>query len=193
MSTRVVGLLGGTGAGKSTAAAWLRGRGWNVIDADEISRKLSAPGEAGYKAVVAAFGDDVLDKAGRIDRRKLAHLVFSDPAMLEKLEGALHPLMAKRIGEQIAASPDVNTALDCAVLLKPAFRSLADEVWLFTAPAGERAARVMERDNLTRRAAAERIGAQLTEETMRQHADRIFDNSGTLEDLYRHLENAVQD
>lgn len=192
VKTRVVGLLGGTGAGKSTAAQWLKEHGATVIDADDVSRGLMRKGEPGYKAVVEEFGPQILSSDGEIDRRGLGKIVFSDPAELERLEGAVHPLMAEQIREEIAASQTSLTVLDCAVLLRPVFRPMADEIWVVEAPEAVRAQRIMKRDGLSSIEALDRISAQNTPQELRGAADRIISNSGTADELYTQLENALR-
>lgn len=192
MKTRVIGLLGGTGSGKSTAARWLHRKGASVIDADEVSKDLMRKGEPGYDAVVGEFGPEILSEDGSIDRRSLGRVVFADAVQRQRLERVIHPLMAARIAEQIAASRTPITILDCAVLLRPAFRRLADEVWVVEAPAKLRAERIMQRDGLTGEEAADRLSAQNTQHEMHEAADRIIVNSGTADDLYAELQSILE-
>jgi dephospho-CoA kinase len=86
-----VGLTGGIGCGKSTVAGMMRDLGCRVIDADAISRNLAEPGQPAYQEILAAFGSEILLADGRLDRAKIAHVVFADASKLSKLNRILHP------------------------------------------------------------------------------------------------------
>jgi dephospho-CoA kinase len=88
---KVIGLTGGVGMGKSTAARFFAERGLPVIDTDELARELVEPGQPALAEIRAAFGEAVIDGAGRLRRDELAKVVFADPAKRERLEGILHP------------------------------------------------------------------------------------------------------
>ena len=103
----VLGLTGGIACGKSSASSFLAGLGANVIDADKLSRAVTAPGGEALPAIVQTFGADMLDADGHLDRRRLAQVVFSDDASRRALEGIIHPLVQqatlRRIRELAAA------------------------------------------------------------------------------------------
>ena len=88
---KVIGLTGGVGMGKSTAARFFAERGLPVIDTDELARDLVEPGQPALAEIRAAFGEAVIDGAGRLRRDELARAVFGDPTKRERLEGILHP------------------------------------------------------------------------------------------------------
>ena len=90
---KVIGLTGGIASGKSTASAYLRSLGAQIVDADAISRASTRKGEAGYAAVVARFGREILRPDGEIDRRKLGALVFADEEQRRALNALLHPIV----------------------------------------------------------------------------------------------------
>ena len=102
--TTIIGLTGPIGCGKSTVAGWLAARGAVVVDADEVARDVTAPGQPAHDAVLAHFGDPVRGADGTLDRAALARLVFSDPAALADLEAIVHPAVRPRILEAIAAA-----------------------------------------------------------------------------------------
>ena len=89
----VLGLTGGIACGKSSASSFLAGLGANVIDADKLSRAVTAPGGEALPAIAQTFGADMLDVDGHLDRRRLAQVVFSDDASRRALEGIIHPLV----------------------------------------------------------------------------------------------------
>jgi dephospho-CoA kinase len=183
--TLTIGLTGPIGCGKSTVAHWLETRGAVVIDADEVARAVSAPGEPGHDAVIAAFGDDLRIDDGRLDRAALARIVFRDPEALRRLESILHPLVRTRILGAIdearaASAPAV--VVEAIKLVEGGLAALCDEVWLVTcAPAAQRE-RVIDR-GLEPADADLRIATQAgLVERVRPVAARVIDTSGPLED-----------
>jgi dephospho-CoA kinase len=97
-----LGITGGIGMGKSTAATFLRGRGLPVEDTDETSRQLTRPGEPALREIVDRFGAGLLDARGELRRDALAALVFSDPERLRELEAILHPRIREHWQSQAA-------------------------------------------------------------------------------------------
>ena len=99
-----LGLTGGIGSGKSTVAQRLALRGATVIDADAISRSLTAAGGAGLPAIAQMFGDDLIDASGALNRARMRELVFADSTARQRLEGILHPLIADQTRQQYEAA-----------------------------------------------------------------------------------------
>ena len=186
MSRRVIGLYGGSGAGKSQAAAWFARQGALVIDADAVSREVSAAGGSAYPELRQAF-PDCFGADGQLDRRALGDRVFADMAERQRLEQIVHPHMRRRIEEMMAQAEQDVIVLDCAILLHPTFRDLADERWLVTAPEAVRAARIQQRDHLSAAQAASRISAQSTDGELQKFADHIIMHDGTPEELAERL------
>jgi dephospho-CoA kinase len=138
-----IGLTGPIGCGKSTVAGWLWQHGAAVIDADEIARAVTAPGEPAHDEVLARFGEAVRGADGMLDRAALARLVFSDPAALADLEAIVHPAVRPRILVAIAAA-DAKGAravvIEAIKLVEAGLAELCDEVWLVDCkPATQRA------------------------------------------------------
>ena len=97
----VIGLTGGIGSGKTTVANFFAQWGIAIIDADVIAREVTEPGSKGFDAVVAHFGEDILNASGELDRKKLRHIIFKNPEAKAWLENTLHPLILNAIREQI--------------------------------------------------------------------------------------------
>ncbi len=93
---KLIGLTGGIGTGKSTAADILAGAGWPVVDTDVLARELVEPGQPALARIISTFGSELLDEQGRLRRTALAELVFSAPDKLKLLESILHPLIRQR-------------------------------------------------------------------------------------------------
>jgi dephospho-CoA kinase len=96
-----LGLTGGIASGKSAVAALLRELGFPVLDADSVSHKLIEPGQAAHDEILRTFGADLADADGRIDRAKLASIVFADPAKLAQLNAILHPRVEQMMFRQL--------------------------------------------------------------------------------------------
>ena len=157
-----IGLTGPIGCGKTTVAGWLWQHGAAVIDADEIARAVTAPGEPAHDEVLAHFGDAIRAPDGTLDRAALARLVFADAAALADLEAIVHPAVRPRILAAIAAA-DAKGAravvVEAIKLVESGLAAVCDEVWLVECgPAAQRrrlAGRGMDPAEARRRIAAQ--------------------------------------
>lgn len=174
-----VGLTGGIGSGKSTVAARLAGRGAWLIDSDRIAREVVERGSAGLRAVVAAFGENVLTSDGALDRQALAALVFDDSAARERLNSVVHPLVARRSAELLdAAPPDAIVVQDVPLLVETGLAAGFPLVVVVYADPEVRVRRLAEQRGMASSDARARIGAQAGDEQRRAAADVWLDNSG---------------
>ena len=176
-----VGLSGGIGSGKSTVARALARRGALVIDADAISREVVEPGTPGLAGVVARFGEGVLDGEGRLDRPKLAAIVFEDAAARADLNAIVHPLVAAESARRMAAAADAVVVLDVPLLVEAA-KSGYDLVVIVEAPEALRLERLVGR-GMDVEDARRRMATQATDAERRKVADVVLDNSGSEQDL----------
>jgi dephospho-CoA kinase len=186
-----VGLTGPIGCGKSTVAGWLEDRGAVVIDADEIARDVTAPGEPAHDAVLARFGDAVRGPDGSLDRAALGRIVFAEPARLAELEEIVHPAVRPRILAAIAAADDAGAlgiVVEAIKLVEGGLAELCDEVWLVTCDPGVQRERVILRgstpDDADRRMAAQ---AGLTRR-LRMAATRVVDTTEPLAETRSRIE-----
>jgi dephospho-CoA kinase len=180
VAIRVFGLTGGIGTGKSTVARRFAERGLPVIDADQLARKVVEPGSAGLAAVVAAFGADVLDAAGALDRKRLGRRVFGDEQRRQELAALLHPLIRQRFQQRVGeldARGEPLACYDVPLLFEVGLDASLRPVVVVTAPLEEQVRRVMARDGLDRAAAAARIATQLPLSEKRARADHVIDNA----------------
>jgi dephospho-CoA kinase len=174
-----VGLTGGIGAGKSTVAAELSQLGAIVVDSDRIAREVVEPGTDGLAEVVAAFGEDVLDDEGRLDRPALGRVVFADDEARTRLNGILHPRIGARTAELVAAAPDDAVVVhDVPLLVENGMGPAFALVVVVDAPEDVRVRRLGETRGMTEDDARSRIRAQATEEDRRAAADVWIDNVG---------------
>jgi dephospho-CoA kinase len=178
----VIGVTGPIGCGKSTVAGWLATRGAAVVDADDIARDVTAPGQPAHDAVLARFGDPVRGADGTLDRAALARLVFADPAALAELEAIVHPAVRPAILAAIEAADAAGApavVIEAIKLVEGGLAELCDEVWLVTCDPR------VQRDRLLARGASpddadRRIGAQRgLAARLRPAASRVLDTTGT--------------
>jgi dephospho-CoA kinase len=186
MALRVFGLTGGTGSGKSSVAALLRERGVPVVDADELARETVAPGSAGLSEVVAAFGPEILDAGGNLDRKRLGALVFSDAEARKRLNSITHPRVRQLSQARFAELERQGVTLagyDVPLLFEVGLDAALRPVVVVAASEAEQLRRIRARDTLTEEAARARVAAQLPLEEKRKRADYVLDNDGALDAL----------
>ncbi len=183
---RVIGLTGGIASGKSTVAEILRKIGVEVIDADQLSRQVMAPGESAYNAILTEFGKGILNSDQTINRIALGKIVFSDPADRLKLEAITHPAIGKRAEEEllrVETSGAPVVIYMAPLLIEAGATSRVDEVWVVYVDKETQMERVMARDKVTRKEAAQKIAAQMPMETKKLYGSLVIDNRGNLEEL----------
>jgi dephospho-CoA kinase len=181
----IIGLTGGIATGKSTAAEYLKKKGAKIIDADEISHKISQKGEKGWKQVVDEFGEDILREDGEFDREKLGEIVFSDAAKRKKLESLLHPLIIYEMKEEAHEYLENNQVVVfmAPLLYETGLNRFCDRVWVISASKKSQIKRLEKRNNLDRDAALKRINSQLSIEEKKKKADVVIENNSTIEAL----------
>jgi dephospho-CoA kinase len=178
-----VGLTGGIASGKSLVAAELAARGAVVIDADVLAREVVEPGSEGLAAVVARFGEDVL-QSGRLDRARLGRMVFADPDARRDLERIVHPAVRARAAElERAAPPDAVVVHVIPLLVETGQQDRFDVVVVVDLDPETQLARLVARDGFDAADAQARLAAQATREERRAVADVVIDNSGNVTDL----------
>jgi dephospho-CoA kinase len=178
VSSRVIGLTGPIGAGKSLVAGILRELGAKVIDADAVVRDEQSRGTVGYSAIVQTFGTHVLGEDKEIDRAKLAAEVFADPTKLARLERIMHPRVVARIlqARKMLRDGDVMV-VEAIKLLESDLRSVCDEIWVVLAPKPLLIERLQER-GLPKPEAELRLARQASEGEFRAAADVVIVNDG---------------
>jgi dephospho-CoA kinase len=179
-----VGLTGGIGSGKSEVSRRLVALGAVLVDADAVAREVVEPGTPGLAAVVEEFGEDILRPDGTLDRDRLGSIVFADDARRASLNAIVHPLVGRRMQELVEEAPqDAVVVYDVPLLAENDLAGLYDVVVVVDTPVEEQVRRLTELRGMTEEAARARIAAQATRERRRAVADRVIDNSGTLESL----------
>ncbi|HET7105948.1 MAG TPA: dephospho-CoA kinase [Candidatus Acidoferrum sp.] len=179
-----LGLTGGIASGKSTVAATLRELGFPVLDADSISHGLMKPGQTAHEEILQAFGADLADSSGEIDRHKVASIVFANPAKLAKLNSILHPRVDAIIFKQLDdwQKNGTHTAgfVEAALLIEAGMAARLDGLVVAWCTPEQQLERVRAR-GMSEAEARRRMAAQLPIEEKRKHATYTIDCSGTLE------------
>ncbi|XP_032566931.1 bifunctional coenzyme A synthase [Chiroxiphia lanceolata] len=161
----VIGLTGGTGSGKTSIAKLLGHLGAFVIDADKLGHAVYVPGGPAYEQVVAAFGSEILNEDGTINRKVLGAKVFGNQERLKSLTDIVWPEIARMAREQIREADSQGKAvcvLDAAVLLEAGWQGMVHEVWTAIIPEEEAVRRIVARDGLSEEAARCRLQSQMT-------------------------------
>ncbi|MBQ7655222.1 MAG: dephospho-CoA kinase [Clostridia bacterium] len=177
MSKYVIGLTGGIACGKSNLSRALKENGAPVIDADEISRALTAKGGAALPAIRERFGDGVFD-GDELNRRALSDIVFSDPAQRDALNAILHPMVLSEIHRQMDET-DGPVVMDVPLLYEVGMDSWCQEIWCAYVPQKEQVRRVCKRGVITYKEALRRIHSQMPVMEKRKRADHVIRTDGT--------------
>lgn len=179
-----IGLTGGIGAGKSTVSATFSECGGIVVDGDVISREVVEPGTEGLAKLVDAFGSQILQPDGALDRPALAAIAFSDETKRQTLNGIVHPLVAHRRSELIAAAAqDAVIVEDIPLLVESQMAPMFPLVVIVHADPELRVTRLIDYRGFSETDARARIAAQATDEQRRAVADVWLDNSGSAGEL----------
>jgi dephospho-CoA kinase len=177
-----IGLTGGIGSGKSTAAKVLAQLGAAVIDADALARSVTAPGGTAIPALRTAFGEAVLDAQGGLDRQRMRELAFTDAQVKKQLEAIVHPLVKQAIDQQaqsaLAAGARV-LVFDIPLLVESGrWRSQVDGVLVIDCSTETQIARVQARNGWPREQILAVIQAQASREQRQAAADWLIVNEG---------------
>ena len=179
----LIGLTGGIGSGKSTVSAFLRELGAEVIDADEGARAVLEPGTPGFQAVVDAFGPELV-REGRLDRARLAELVFNDRQALERLNAITHPLVREWSAARLAEAAEKGVGVvvqDIPLLFENNLDGLFKATILVYVPPELQLRRLVAR-GMPEADARARIASQLPIDAKRERATYVVDNSGPREE-----------
>lgn len=183
---KTLGVTGGIGSGKTTVCRFLEAEGAKVFYADIEAKRLMRENDDARAAIESAFGPQSYTDDGSLNRAYLAEQVFSDPAKLERLNAIVHPLVfeAFEIAKKRAAKDDIPLLVhEAALLFEAGGDAHVDATAVVDAPEADRVARVVERDDVTPEHVRARMAHQLPPEELRQRADYVIDNDGSLDDL----------
>jgi dephospho-CoA kinase len=175
----IVGLTGGIGSGKSSVGREFEAHGVVVVDADAISRGLTASGGAAIEAIRVQFGDALIDATGALDRARMRALVFTDPPAKRKLEAILHPMIRAESDRLVAGAKSPYVVLMIPLLIESgAPRKRCHVIVVVDCPEEIQIERVVSRDGLTRTEVEAIMKNQASRKARLDHADDVIDNSG---------------
>ena len=184
-----IGLTGGVGSGKTSAARIFQELGAAVVDTDEIAHDLTRPGGAAVAAIRSEFGADYVAADGGLDRAKMRRLVFADAVARKKLEAILHPLIRKDSQARIAAAQQPYVLVVVPLLLETgAYRELIGRVLVIDCDEERQIARAMKRSALSSDEVRAIMAAQLPRAKRLAAADDVLHNDADLEALRRQAE-----
>ncbi len=192
---KIIGITGGIASGKSTVSNIIKGSGYKIIDADIISREIVEKGKPALQEIVDSFGKEILNEDGSLNRKYLGSIVFSAPSKLKKLNEITHKRIVETIHKEVTYHKKVGKEkilfLDAALLIELNIQNIVDEVWLVSVDKNVQIQRLMDRNNISRKEAINRIDSQMSLEEKKKYADVIIDNSKDLEHLKSQINRLV--
>jgi len=175
----IIGITGSFGSGKTTVSRMFKRMGAYVIDADKAYHSLIMPGQSCYKKIVGHFGEDILNSSGKIDREKMAGIVFKQKTKRRLLNKISHPEIMKKIKDIIKSRKEKVIIIEAPLLLESGFYKEVDRVVLVANKKEEQVKRMRENKGLSARRVSERIRMQMPFREKIAFADFIIDNSGS--------------
>jgi len=177
-----VGITGGIGSGKSSAARFLKKQfGIEYIDADLVCKDLLAPGAIGWKAFVETFNKEFLDTDQSIDRQKLRNAIFQEPELRQRLDDLMHPLARKEIQNILSHTEPSRCLVEVPLLYEAGWEDDFRAVIVVSAEHKQCMERLMLRDQISPEAATKALAAQLPLSEKANRADHVVNNTGTWE------------
>ncbi len=186
----IVGLTGGIGSGKSTVSAMLAAKGATIVDADAITRELQVPGTVVFDEMVEAFGPEILQPDGTLDRAKLGSIVFADAEKRQKLQSIVWPRVGERVAELLASAKDDDVViLDVPLMAESTegSRRLAQKVVVVDASEASQLSH-LEGRGVPADVAKARMAAQASREDRLKIADHVLHNDGSIEELQEQVD-----
>lgn len=193
---KIIGLTGGIGSGKSTVSSYLAEKGYKIIDADKIAHDITSKGSPVLFELAEAFGKDILEPDGSLNRRKLAAAAFVDNDGRKILNGITHRVIFEEIDGRIRefrnSGQEKIIFLDAPLLFESGLDSRTEENWVVYADTKTRMERVKSRDGLSESEILDRINSQMDEKEKLERATYVLDNSGSREDLFVQIERLLE-
>ena len=191
----VLGVTGGIGTGKSTVSGYFRDKGVEVLDADEISRKVTDVGGVALPEIAELFGPRAITANGALNRKYVASLVFTEKKKLDKLSAIVHHYVLTTIGEEIAKAAERKVkliVLDVPIPVKHGFVDVCNQILVVSSNDEIRLERLVLR-GMDRDDARKRMAMQMTREEYEELADRVLVNDGTIDELYDQIDKYVKE
>ncbi len=189
----IIGLTGSYGSGKTMVTEMFRTLGARIIDADVIAREIVQPTMTAYHEIVAEFGKEVVQEDGQLNRRKIKEIIFAQPELRQKLNQIMHPRIREIELERLRDwQTEPLVVLSAPLLLENRLDQYVDKVVVVTVSDEKRIERLKKRDNVTEEEINRVLAAQMPEAEKIKRADFVIDNSGTLEETFKMVQQIVK-
>lgn len=192
-----IGITGGVGAGKSELLAYIRKHyKCEIYLADEVAHLVKLPQTECFLKLTALLGEDCIGRDGQIDKAVMADKIFADPGLLRQVNDIVHPAVKDFLMERLQAArqnPEVELFfVEAALLIETGFGQIVDEMWYIYAGEAVRTERLRQARGYADEKTARIMASQLSEEEFRRACDFVIDNSGTLADSYRQIDEKLE-
>ncbi len=194
---RLIGITGGIGAGKSEILSYI-GKHYQaeIYLADEVAHKVKEPGEVAYKPLVDLLGEEILQADGFIDKGRMAEKIFADPEVLKKVNEIVHPAVRSFLEKAVFAARERGDTelffIEAALLIEAGYKEMVDELWYIHADRSVREKRLKESRGYSDLKIRDIMEKQLSEEAFRRECDFVIDNSGSLAQAYRQIDERLE-
>ena len=186
----IIGLTGSIASGKSTVASMLKEYGLPIVDADLVARQVVEPGSETLQQIAAAFGADVIQADGTMDRAKVGALIFNDEAKRTQLNRIIHPAIRAEMLRQrdgYIAAGERNVVMDIPLLFESKLQSYVEKIIVVSVSEETQLARLMARNTFSEEEATARIRSQLAMDVKEAGADAVINNNGSVEETAAQL------
>lgn len=193
---KIIGITGGIGAGKSAVLDYLKERyGAYIIQADQVGHTLMEPEGSCFLPVVKLLGKEILDTQGKIDRGKIAALVFPNPQLLAQLNEIIHPAVKQEIREHIAVQDQEGRSIfviEAALLIEDHYEEICQELWYIYAEEAVRRRRLKEQRGYSDEKITDIFQSQQTEDVFRRECSYVVENNGDLQMTYLQIDKRMK-
>ncbi len=193
----IVGLTGGVASGKTVVSQALKEEGAYIIDADQIARELVQPHQPAWSELIRAFGQEILQEDGSIQRKKLADKVFVDPRQRKLLNQILHPRIkkemdrrTKEIGER---DPQAIVVIDAPLMVELGDHREMDKLIVVASTQTQQIERLKDRDGTNTQEALRIVSSQMPLEEKLKFADYVIRNEGSMEETKKRAKEVFQE
>lgn len=183
----ILGITGTFGSGKTTVAGIFSRLGAEILDADRLAHRYICPGGPVYKKIIGSFGKSILGKGGRVDRKKLAGMVFNDKCLLMRLNDIVHPQVIRGIKSGIKSSRKSVVVLDVPLLVESGLTKIVDKLIVVNITRGEQFKRIENKMHLSKSDISKRLKCQLPLSEKIRLADFVIDNNGPISKTKRQV------
>lgn len=191
---KIIGLTGGIASGKTTVSNYLKERGFTVLDADAYSRKTTAKDGPAIPAIIDAFGEDIVDVNGELNRQKLGAIIFNDNDKRRQLNEIVHPLIREMMNaDEQKFIVTGHVFLDIPLLFENGLDERCDFVVTVYVDRQTQMERLMDRNDLTSEEAESRINSQMPLEEKASRSKYRLDNNGDLDSLYVQIDGLIEE